>query len=182
MLPQARHRFIEIQDGEQGSIETLARMRELVLASDPIVELTVRDILSQPVTEVMDPYELAHAIFEWVRAHMLYTPDVDGVWQGVGHIIEEIRTPGYTLYEIEKLGAAIGDCDDYVILLCALYARLGYACRMVAISRADDQMLDHVYMQLRVGHEWITADAIVEWPFGWEVPQSEVTNRVEYPI
>lgn len=182
MLPQARDRFLEITDGEEGSFQTLSRMRDMVLTPDAIVDSAIRDILSQPATEAMDPGELAHALFEWVRAHMLYTPDVNSVWQGVGHIIEELRTPGYTLYEIGKLGAAIGDCDDYVILLCALYNRLGFACRMVAISRSEDTMLDHVYMQVRIGHEWVTADGIVEWPMGWEVPAEEVTNRVEYPI
>ena len=180
MLPQARDRFVEIAEGEEGSRQTLARMRAMVLAPDPIVEAAVSDILSQ--TEHLSPAEIAHVIFEWVRDHMLYTPDVNTQWGHVGHVIEELRTPGYTLLEIDRLGAAIGDCDDYVVLLCALYSRLGFRCRMVAISRSDDLMLDHVYMQVQVDGEWTTADGIVAWPFGWEVPEEEVTNRVEFPI
>lgn len=177
MLPQARDWYQEIAEGNPGSLQTLALMRQMVVAPDPIADRAVSDILSQPETEAMTPRQLAEAIFEWVRAHMLYTPDVnDGV------LIEELRTPGYTLFEIERLGAAIGDCDDYVILLCGLYTRLGYPCRMVGVSRHDDRLLDHVYAQVQVEGQWITADGIVEFPFGWEVPDEEVTNKIVYPI
>jgi hypothetical protein len=52
----------------------------------------------------------------------------------------------------------------------------------VAISRHEDQLLDHVYGQIQIDGQWVTVDGIVDFPFGWEVPQEEVTNRVEYPI
>ena len=177
MLPQAREWFREISDGIPGSLETLALMRQMIVAPDRIVDGAVTDILSQPRTEQMTPFALAKAIFEWVRSHMLYTPDMNN-----GIIIEELRSPGYTLFEIGKLGAAIGDCDDYVILLSALYHRLGYPVKMVAISRYADLLLDHVFLQVKIDGEWVTADGIVDYPFGWEVPAEEVTNRVEYPV
>lgn len=176
MLPQGREWFHEIAEGNPGSLQTLALMREMILAPDAIVDKIVTDILSQTPDEI-DPLTLARSIFEWVRTHMLYTPDINN-----GIVIEEVRTAGYTLFEIERLGAAIGDCDDYVILLGAIYTRLGYSVRMVAISRHADQLLDHVYLQAQIGGVWIAIDAIVEYPFGWEVPPDEVTNRVEYPV
>lgn len=177
MLPQGRDWYKEIAEGNAGSVQTLALMRQMVLAPDPIVDQAVTDILSQQEVTPLSPYGLAKAIFEWVRSHMLYTPDVNN-----GIVIEELRTPGYTLFEISRLGAAIGDCDDYVILLSALYNRLGYSVTMVAISRYADQLLDHVYLRVKIDGEWVTADGIVEYPFGWEVPENEVTNRIEYPI
>lgn len=176
MLPGARDWYHEIAEGNPGSLQTLEMMRQMVLAPDSIADQAARDIVSQ-IPEDMDRYTLARLIFEWVRAHMLYTPDVND-----GLLIEEIRTPGYTLHEIDRLGAAIGDCDDYVILLCGLYTRVGFPCRMVAISRYPDLLLDHVYAQVQVDGAWVTADGIVSDPFGWEVPHEEVTNRVEYPI
>lgn len=176
MLPQAREWFREISEGVPGSLETLALMRQMILTPDRIVDGAVTDILSQTPDEI-DSRSLATMIFEWVRSHMLYTPDMNN-----GIIIEELRSPGYTLFEIGKLGAAIGDCDDYVILLAALYHRLGYPVRMVAISRYADMLLDHVYLQVQIDGEWVTADGIVDFPFGWEVPAEEVTNRVEYPV
>lgn len=177
MLPQAREWFREIDEGNTGSLQTLALMREMIVAPDAIVDRAVTDILSQPYTESLSPFDLARAIFEWVRSHMLYTPDLNN-----GIVIEEVRTPGYTLFEIDRLGAAIGDCDDYVILLAALYHRLGFLVKMVAISRYEDKLLDHVYLQAQIDGQWINADGIVDFPFGWEVPADEVTNRVEYPI
>jgi transglutaminase-like putative cysteine protease len=177
MLPQAHEWFREIAEGTPGSLQTLAIMRQMILAPDPILDQAVTDILSQPATENLSPYALAKSIFEWVRSHMLYTPDVNN-----GVVIEELRTPGYTLFEISRLGAAIGDCDDYVILLCGFYNRLGYQTKMVAISRYEDQLLDHVYCQVQIDGEWVNADGIVDFPFGWEVPAHEVTNRVEYPV
>lgn len=176
MLPQAREWFREIADGNTGSVQTLSLMRQMILAPDPIVDQAVTDILSQTPEDV-PARALAQAIFEWVRSHMLYTPDMNN-----GLVIEELRTPGYTLFEIDRLGAAIGDCDDYVILLGGLYHRLGYPVKMVAISRYDDLLLDHVYLKVQIDGKWVTADGIVDYPFGWEVPEQEVTNRVEYPI
>lgn len=177
MLPQGRDWYREIAEGNPGSLQTLAMMREMVLAPDRVADQFITSILSDPRTENLSAASLARRIFEWVRSHMLYTPD-----RNDGRVIEELRTPGYTLHEIDALGAAIGDCDDYVILLCGLYTRLGYPCRMVAISRYPDQLLDHVYMQVQIEGQWVTGDGIVDYPFGWEVPASEVTNRVEYPI
>jgi len=176
VLPQARDWYHEIDDGNVGSVQTLALMRQMILASDPIVDQAVTDILSQTPEDV-DPAALARSIFEWVRSHMLYTPDLNN-----GVVIEEVRTPGYLLFEIDRLGAAIGDCDDYVILYGGLFTRLGYTARMVAISREPDQLFDHVYIQLQINGEWVTLDGIVDFPFGWEVPAEEVTNRLEYPI
>jgi transglutaminase-like putative cysteine protease len=177
MLPHSREWYHEIADGNVGSLQTLALMREMILAPDSIVDHAVTDILSQPATESLTPRALAQAVFEWVRSHMLYTPDLN-----TGLVIEELRTPGYLLYEISKLGAAIGDCDDYVILYGGLFTRMGYPCRMVAISREADELYDHVYIQLQIDGEWVTLDGIVDFPFGWEVPREEVTNRLEYPI
>lgn len=175
MLAGASERFIEIPDGNEGSLATLRYMAAMMRAPDPEAD-TVSDILSLAL-ETHSDAERAETVFEWVRRHLTYTPDHDD-----GLTIEEIRTPGYLLIEIERLGTALGDCDDYVVLLGALLIRLGYPVTLVAISRHEDQQLDHVYLAVDTDEGRYTADGIVAEPFGWEVPEDEVTNRVEVPV
>jgi hypothetical protein len=163
MLPGASERLVEIPDGQAGSWVTLSRMADMIQTPDPLVDVQAARMATAPPA----------VIFEWVRSHMLYTPDFNN-----GEIIEEIQTPGYLLREIAALGKALGDCDDYVVLLAALYLRGGHRVVLVAISRYPDQLLDHVYLTV----DGVAADGIVRYPFGWEVPASEVTFRMEYPL
>lgn len=163
MLPGAPERLIEVPEGHPGSWATLAYMARVALAPNPRLDAVAAAWGNAPPS----------VLFEWVRAHMLYTPDYNN-----GSIIEEIQTPGHTLDEIARLGRAIGDCDDYVVLLASLYVRRGHRVVLVAISRHVDQLLDHVFLTV----DGIAADGIVAEPFGWEVPTSEVTYRMEYPL
>lgn len=173
MLQGSGERFVEVPDGEAGSIATLHRMAEMIRTPDPVVD-NFTDILSQ-MTE--DPMELARLVFEWVRAKMLYTPD-----RTDSDILDEIREPGYLLREIDTYGAALGDCDDYVVLYGAIFHRLGYPFTLEAISRHEDLMLDHVYGAVSVQGARIPIDGIVEFPFGWEVPAEEVTKRLSLSV
>lgn len=169
MLQGAGERFIEVPDGEAGSIATLHHMAALIRTPDPWVD-DFTDILSQASE---DPMELARLVFEWVRSKMLYTPD-----RNDSDILDEIREPGYLLREIDTYGAALGDCDDYVVLYGAIFHRLGYPFTLEAISRHEDQMLDHVYGSILIGGVRVPIDGIVDFPFGWEVPTDEVTYRI----
>lgn len=163
MLPGASERWVRIPEGQSGSWVTLGRMADMIYTHDPLVDRLAAQMASAPPV----------VIFEWVRSHMLYTPDFNN-----GEVIEEIKTPGYLIQEIAALGKALGDCDDYVVLLAALYLRGGHRVVLVAISRHADQLLDHVYLTV----DGVAADGIVRYPFGWEVPASEVTFRMEYPL
>ena len=176
MLAGSGERFIPVPDGDAGSIATLHRIAELIRWPDPYAD-QFTDILSVALGEMAGgqephPVETVRLIFEWVRAHMLYTPD-----RNDSDILDEIRTPGYLLKEIDTFGAALGDCDDYVILEGALLYRLGFPVTLEAISREDDQMLDHIYCSTAVDGQRIALDGIVDYPFGWEVPEEEVTRR-----
>jgi hypothetical protein len=163
MLPGGAERWIEIPEGQPGSWMTLERMASMIRASAPIVETQAARMAAAP----------PEVIFEWVRSHMLYTPDFNN-----GDVIEEIKTPEYLLREIAAFGHALGDCDDYVVLLGALYLRQGRTISLTAISRHADQLLDHVYLTV----DGVSVDGIVPYPFGWEVPASEVTFRMDYPL
>ncbi|MCI0371231.1 MAG: hypothetical protein L0214_07580 [candidate division NC10 bacterium] len=172
MLPGARERFVPIPEGEAGKLATLRHMAGLICAPDPLVD-AVTDKMSVAGAG-WGPLRLAEGTFEWVRGHMLYMPDYNN-----GVVIEEIRTPGYLLHEIGVLGRAIGDCDDYVVLLGALYKRLSFGVTLVAVSTVR---LDHVYLVVHTGEGSAAADGITDFPFGWEVPEGEVSDRVEYPV
>ncbi len=169
MLPGASERFIEIPEGIEGSAATLRRMAELIRQPDPVVD-DFTDILSAASD---DPIQNVRTLYEWVRAKMLYTPDFNN-----GIIIEEIRTPGYLLHEIVTFGSALGDCDDYVVLYGAVLYRMGFPVTLEAVSTHPDQQLDHVYLSTMVEGPRIPLDGIVQEPFGWEIPENEVTNRM----
>lgn len=159
MLPGGSERLTQIDDGHAGSFQTLQLMRRFMVTSDPLVDFAAEYLPNAPAF-----------VFEWVRHHMIYMPDFNN-----GVIIEEIKTPGYLLREMAAFGSAIGDCDDYVVLLGALYLRQGHTVVLHAISRQTDTLLDHVYLSV----DGIVADAIVDHPFGWEVPADEVTYRMD---
>lgn len=163
MLPGASERWIKVPEGHPGSWATLAYMASVIRAPNPRLDAAAAAWGTAP----------PRTIFEWVRQHMLYMPDFNN-----GSVIEEIQTPGHTLEEIDRLGRAVGDCDDYVVLLGSLWYRQGRQIVLVAISRHADQLLDHVYLMV----DGVAADGIVPEPFGWEVPASEVTYRMEYPV
>jgi hypothetical protein len=173
MLSGSEEHFIPVPDGDAGSIATLHRMAGLIKLPDPWVD-DFTDILSQADR---DPYDLAQMVFEWVRSKMLYTPD-----RTDSDILDEIRTPGYLLRETLTFGAALGDCDDYVVLYGAIYYRLGYPVTLEAISRHEDEMMDHVYLSIRIGGVRVAVDGIVDYPFAWEVPEEEITRRVSLPV
>jgi transglutaminase-like putative cysteine protease len=173
MLRGAGERFIPIPEGEGGALATLAHMAGLIRQPDPLVD----DFTDKMSVLDAEGAALAEQIFEWVRARMVYTPDLNN-----GLVVEEIRTPGYLLREIATIGNALGDCDDYVVLLGALYRRLGFPVTLVAVSTHEDRQLDHVYLAVDTEEGRVAADGIMWEPFGWEVPTDEQTNRLEYPV
>ena len=176
VLPGASERFIEIPEGIPGSLATLNRMRAMIRTQDAVVDHFVSGLLDLAESQSLEPHPLAALVFEWVRSRMLYLPD-----RGDDELIEEIRTPGYLLQEIDRYGNAVGDCDDYVVLYGAIYARLGWPVTLVAVSTHADKLLDHVYLAIGRAEERISIDGIVSDPFGWEVPDTEITNKVEVP-
>jgi hypothetical protein len=177
MLPGARERFIEIPEGIPGSLMTLNRMGAMIRAQDAVVDHFVSGLLDLADMQNLEPRQLAALVFEWVRSRMLYLPD-----RGDNDLIEEIRTPGYLLQEIDRYTNAVGDCDDYVVLYGAIYSRLGWPVTLVAVSTHDDKLLDHVYLAIGRDVERISVDGIVGDPFGWEVPETEITNKVQVPV
>ena len=89
----------------------------------------------------------AAAVFNWARRNIRFTSDVKGV--------ETLRSPA------ETLAAGVGDCDDYVILICALLSSIGHTMRIVTVASdpRDTSIFTHVFPEDRIGNQWVALDA-----------------------
>ena len=163
--------YREIPEGNPGVLITLDRMAELIRDPSPAVAAWADHLADTAEAAGADDAAIAEAVFEWVRLHMVYVEDQDS-----HDVVEEIRTPDYLLDEIARLGHAIGDCDDFVLLLGALYQALGYGVLLVAIGLTDDN-LEHVYLHVVTPAGQIPADPIRPEDFGWEVAEEDRTAQ-----
>jgi transglutaminase-like putative cysteine protease len=103
-------------------------------------------------------------IFEWVRDHIRYTRDINGV--------ETLQTPEATM----ELGA--GDCDDKSTLLAALLESIGHPTRIVAAGYHRPGSYSHVYVETRLGSGWVPLDAtLLDRPMG-SLPNAPVLARM----
>jgi transglutaminase-like putative cysteine protease len=114
----------------------------------------------------------ARALFNAVRKNVRYTSDIAG--------IDSYQKPGHTLV------LRTGDCDDYSTLACAAAASLGMPCRFKVIRTKGAPMWNHIYAQIgfprRNPRKWVSFDASVSMPFGWEPPVSMVADARVFPL
>lgn len=166
--------YTEIPDGNAGVLATLARMAELIREPSPHIDAWAQHLADVADAQGADDRMVAEAVFEWVRLHMVYVDD-----QSSHDVADEIHTPEWLLDEIARMNHALGDCDDFVILLGALYHALGYGVLLVAIGIQDDN-LEHVYLHVVTPDGQFPADPIRPEPFGWEVDEADRT--VQYVL
>jgi len=106
----------------------------------------------------------AKALFEAVRKNVRYTSDIAG--------IDTYQKPSHTLR------FRTGDCDDLATLACAAAATLGLPCRFKVIRTKGAPDWNHIYAQIgfprRDPKKWVSFDASVNMPFGWEAPANMV--------
>jgi len=106
----------------------------------------------------------ARNVFRNMRRDVRYTSDILGV--------DTYQKPGHTL----ALGT--GDCDDYSSLTCATLLSLGIPCRYKVIRTKDARDWNHIYAQAGFPRanptHWVSMDASVNMPFGWEAPKRMV--------
>lgn len=185
-------RISEVAPGNPGILQTVLAMRSQVLNQpDPAPVLALAQQLEHtlPVGQ-QTPYNVASAVYYWVQSHLTYTEDTvpdpaDALLPPVGLIPERIRNPKYLLWLITHVPLAPGDCDDYVVLMVALWLAADLPARFVVTSARPDQEYDHVFARVGTERGWITGDAIHGAPFGWDVrialPRS-VTASLELPV
>ncbi len=85
--------------------------------------------------------------------------------------IERIQTPDKTLE------LAAGDCDDKAILLASMLESLGHPSRFVAIG-FEPGTYSHVYVETKIGANWIPLETTEPVEAGWEPPPALVRCRL----
>lgn len=145
-----------LDDGFRGVMQTIGAMRQLVTHFR--VAPDIRRVATQIIflTPERNGHARANAIFEWVRDHIRYVPDVLDV--------ETLSTPDKTLQGM------VGDCDDSATLLATLLESVGFPTRFVVTGYHDADTFEHVYLQVLSDGEWVDADPTEHEPFGWAAP------------
>lgn len=114
----------------------------------------------------------AKAIFDAVRRKIRYTSDIHGV--------DTYQKPAHTL----ALGSA--DCDDASTLLCSLMLSVGLPCRFKVIKTKGASDWNHIFAQVGFPKakptNWVSMDASVPVPFGWQAPPSMVAAAKIFPV
>lgn len=143
-------------NGLRGVAQTVAIMRKLTNegAVDPAIRAAAAGIVY--LTPEKDPGSEVAAIFDHVQNRIRYLSDVNGV--------ETIATAAKTLAWKQ------GDCDDKSILLASLLESIGYPTRFVVAGYTVAGQLEHVYVQVWLGDEWVDLDATEPTPMGWAAP------------
>lgn len=67
---------------------------------------------------------------------------------------ETLMRPFYTMH---SMGTG-GDCDDKAIALASYCKLKGIPYRFVAVRRADEKLLHHVYLECYIENRWVHAD------------------------
>lgn len=157
--------------------ERVGYIREQMLKGthDPRVYQLARSVLArkcggQWCVPERDSLGEVQALFAEVRSRVRYTLDpVD---------FDAFQTPQKTL-EMKT-----GDCDDYTALLGALLRSVGYEVRQRVYHTRGWPTWNHIAIQVKLPTDrWMTVDAIVDRPAGWEVPESSwVRAPRDFPV
>jgi transglutaminase-like putative cysteine protease len=160
-----------IPDGVEGTRATLSFMVKYVKeyrVHPRIVELA-RSIVSDLPGKAFR--QEAARLQNWVRENIRYTLDV--------YDVETLQTPLVTL-DLKQ-----GDCDDQSILLATLLNAIGHEARFVAVGldRAMPDNFEHVFVETKIGGEWLPAETtepvrLGEYPYSPE----EVVTRMNYNV
>jgi transglutaminase-like putative cysteine protease len=156
-------------------IEHLRRLVEQGKRDPAVYEFARRAVNSRCganwCTPEKDNMAEAKALFKAVRANVRYTSDISG--------IDSYQKPAHTLK------FRTGDCDDYSTLTCAAASTLGLPCRFKVIRTKGAKDWNHIYAQIgfprRAPTKWVSFDASVNMPFGWEAPANMVDDSRVFP-
>lgn len=159
--PEAATFLAEIPPGPDGIGATLVLMQDIV--SEYKHNKEIRDLATRIIESVpQKSYGAeARAVFNYVRDHVRYTQDPDGM--------EYVQSP------IVTLQTGHGDCDDQATLLATLLASIGKKTRFYAAG-FDGGDLEHVWAEVLIGDRWFAADTTEDHEFGWRPPR--ITQRL----
>lgn len=156
-LGELSGRLFPMSNGQAGVFETAGLMRQLINSYKTDIAIRTAAANAIFLQPEKDDYAEVEAIFNWVRDHVRYVRDVNGV--------ETITTPDRTLELM------YGDCDDQVILLGAMLESVGYPTRLVISGYSDPRIFEHVYLQVMAHNQWIDLDPTEQIPMGFAPPE-----------
>jgi len=161
-------RVMELPGGDPGTALTIAHMRRLIECGkkDPVVRELAAYILRRYQVPAHNPEAEAKAIGEAVYRNVRFTGDVRGV--------ETLQEPRWTI------ALRIGDCDDFVTLICALLESIGHRTRIVTVAAHPDDpsQFSHVYPETRIRGRWIAVDFARRDPSFGKAPEHFFRKRI----
>lgn len=169
----------ETPDTNRLTQATADRMRRAIVdgATDPSVVRAALDALeSAGVTDPRNHAHIAHAVWDWVRAHVRFRPDEETLTQDLGMDgeLELLITPPVLL----TMDSPAGDCDDFTMLAGAMLLSAGIPrveVATIAADPTDPARWSHVYLMAYPIVGGVTTPTTMDcshgqW-FGWEAPQ-----------
>jgi len=154
--------LLGIPDGSSGTRATLKQMARLVreYRTNPTIRTCAGDLVQ--FLPGMSYRQEVENIFNFVAGNVRYLQDVNG--------IDTLQAPDVTL-QLRR-----GDCDDQVMILCALLESIGHPTRFVAVGYTQAGIYEHVFCETRIGNEWVALDTTVPGAsVGWR-PEPPCTD------
>jgi Transglutaminase-like superfamily len=149
-------------NGEQGTAQTIALMRQLVDQAVSDAAFVRRAIEIVRGVQAFDEMGEIEALYNWVKRNIRYTKDP---------VTKEKLYPPQELLKIRA-----GDCDDISMLLAAFLLAIGYPARWITLSAnaQSPEEFSHIYVEAEVpagSNNWIPMDAArIDAQFGVEPP------------
>ena len=160
---ETQTQLINIPEGAAGTRATLKIMARLV--RETRIQPSIRNLAASMVQDLEGQNytdEVRH-LFNFVRDAIRYLQDTNGV--------ELIQNPHVTL-QIQA-----GDCDDKATLLAALLESIGHPCRFIAVGYTEPGQFEHVYVETKIGGDWVSADPTENVDLGW-APMPPYTDDI----
>jgi transglutaminase-like putative cysteine protease len=152
-----------LPDGELGTAETLAMMRDTVRAAVRAPAQTVREAALRILANVPQRKWLPEitALHAFVRDQIRYVTHPQGV--------QIVQIPEKTLEY------AAGNCVDKSVLLASLLEATGHPSQFVALVIKGQQngQFSHVILETKNGTRWLPLETILNVPAGWYPPDAE---------
>lgn len=172
-------------DSATATAQTVRKMCEHIRAAvhDPVVIQAARRAAAAAGAD-SSPARLAVAVFMAVKHTVRFVHD-DVLIRALlneSNQLELLISPPVLL----RMRQPAGDCDDFVMLCCAMLAVLGIPARIITICSdpGDPRRFSHVYCEALCQDEnlWLNIDAANgDYP-GWEVPPGRRYRRVTWDL
>lgn len=137
----------ELNDAEPDVVQIVRYLAQFVTsyARNACVISFAQCIVSK-ITTPNDTGAQFLAVTDWMIKYTVYQADPVG--------IEYVRSPVQMMKDFQATGAARGDCDDLVLLVCSLFRSLGFQTKVAALKINGSSIYNHVAAEVKLGNDW----------------------------